>query len=83
MYMHQLYEVKSVPPKSRWQKGGGGQQLCHQLEMWRRIMEYGEEKDKEAAIVAVREKAGEKLCLYFFIIYALVRQENSQSQRTK
>jgi hypothetical protein len=51
--------------------------------MWRRIMEYGEEKDKEAAIVAVREKAGEKLCLYFFIIYALVRQENSQSQRTK
>jgi len=44
--------------------------------MWRRIIEYGEEKDKEAAIVAVRDKAGEKSCLYFFIIYALVQQEN-------
>jgi hypothetical protein len=44
--------------------------------MWRRIIKCGEEKDKEAAIVAVRENEGEKLCLYFFIIYALVRQEN-------
>jgi hypothetical protein len=34
--------------------------------MWRRIIENGEEKDKESGIVAVREKAGEKLCLYFF-----------------
>ena len=25
--------------------------MCHQLEMWRRIIKCGEEKDKEAAIV--------------------------------